>query len=58
MPYSYISNLNPYYILALTETATFHQVAVFKDAIWKHLALQTSIRARVTVSFQPFGTFG
>ncbi|KAF2181077.1 hypothetical protein K469DRAFT_590492 [Zopfia rhizophila CBS 207.26] len=43
----YIANLNPHYIFALTETASFHQVSVLRDAIWKHLALQTSIRVKV-----------
>jgi hypothetical protein len=46
----YISNLDPYYILALAETASFHQVSVLRDAIWKYLALQTSIRVKIPVS--------
>ncbi|KAF2176999.1 hypothetical protein K469DRAFT_382413 [Zopfia rhizophila CBS 207.26] len=39
----YISNLDPYYILALAETASFHQRPALKDAIWKHIAHQLSI---------------
>jgi len=48
--HSYIADLDPYYILALTETATFHQASVLRDAIWKYLALQTSIRVKIPVS--------
>lgn len=55
---SYISNLNPYYILALTETASFHQVEILRDAIFKHIALQTSIRARINVSIQQLKRHG
>jgi hypothetical protein len=47
---SYITNLDPYYILALTETASFRQVSVLRDAFWKHVALQTSIRVKIPVS--------
>ncbi|OCK76055.1 hypothetical protein K432DRAFT_307225 [Lepidopterella palustris CBS 459.81] len=43
----YIADLDPYYVLALTETAAFHQVSVLKDAIWQHIALQTSIRVKI-----------
>ncbi|KAH8588290.1 hypothetical protein B0O99DRAFT_693577 [Bisporella sp. PMI_857] len=43
----YIQNLDPYYILALAQTSSFHQVTVLRDAIWKHLALQTSIRVKI-----------
>ncbi|PSS22711.1 hypothetical protein M430DRAFT_16661 [Amorphotheca resinae ATCC 22711] len=43
----YIADLDPYYILALTETASFHQVSVLRDAIWKYLACQTSIRVKI-----------
>jgi hypothetical protein len=46
----YIANLDPYYILALAETASDHQVEALRDAIFKHIALQTSIRVRIPVS--------
>ncbi|OCK76085.1 hypothetical protein K432DRAFT_307150 [Lepidopterella palustris CBS 459.81] len=43
----YIPNLDPNFILALAETASFHQVSALRDAIWKHLAFQTSIRVKI-----------
>lgn len=46
---SYIADLDPHYIRALTETATFHQAAFLKGAIWKYLARQTSIRVNIPV---------
>ena len=48
----YIANLDPAYILALAETASFHQLSVLRDAIWKHLALQTSIMVKIPVTIQ------
>lgn len=48
--HSYITNLNPSYILALAETAPFHQVSALRDALWKHIALQTSLRVKLPVS--------
>jgi hypothetical protein len=48
--HSYIANLDPHYIFALTETASFHQVSVLRDAIFRHLAMNTSIRVKVPVS--------
>ncbi|KAF2740542.1 hypothetical protein EJ04DRAFT_600899 [Polyplosphaeria fusca] len=39
----YIADLNPHYILALTETAPVHQRLALKDALEKHVTLQTSI---------------
>jgi hypothetical protein len=47
---SYITNLDPYYILALIETASSLQVPVLRDAIWKHLTLQISIQVQIPVS--------
>ncbi|KAF2193385.1 hypothetical protein K469DRAFT_734797, partial [Zopfia rhizophila CBS 207.26] len=43
----YISNLDPYYILALINTASSHQVSALRDAIWKHLAWQMSIKVKI-----------
>jgi hypothetical protein len=47
---SYISDLDPYYILALTKTAAFHEVSSLRDALWKHIARQTSLKVRIPVS--------
>jgi hypothetical protein len=46
---SYIQNLDPSYILALAETASFHQVSALRSGVWKHLALQTSIGVKIRV---------
>ncbi|KAF2489385.1 hypothetical protein BU16DRAFT_180672 [Lophium mytilinum] len=43
----YIPNLDPHYTLALAETAPFHQVRALRDAIWNHLALETSLRVKM-----------
>jgi hypothetical protein len=48
--HSYIANLNPSYIRALSETAPEHQVPALRDAIWKHVALQSSIGIKIPVS--------
>ncbi|KAF2189216.1 hypothetical protein K469DRAFT_563071 [Zopfia rhizophila CBS 207.26] len=50
----YISNLNPYYILALAKTASEYQVSVLKDTIWKHLTLQASVRVEIPRGFPIF----
>ena len=47
---SYIANLDPAYIYALFERASFLQVSVLRYAIWKHIAFQTSIRVKIPVS--------
>ena len=47
--HSYIANLDPYYILALVETASQHQISVLKEAVWKHLKLKTSIAVKIPV---------
>lgn len=53
---SYITNISPQYILAVTETAPWHQVESLRDALWKHLASQTSIKV-VLVSLSPVTEF-
>ena len=50
MYHSYIANLDPHYIFALAETASYHQVSVLRDAIFNHLEMNTSIKAKVPVS--------
>jgi len=47
--YSYIPNLDRNYIHALAETAPFHQTEALRDALHKHLALQTAIQVHVCV---------
>src|SRR5579859_1434680 len=47
---SYIANLDRTYILVLFKTASSRQVSVLRDAIWKHIAFQISIRAKIPVS--------
>jgi len=47
---SYIANLDPAYIYALFQRASFLQVSVLRYAIWKHIAFQTSIRVKIPVS--------
>jgi hypothetical protein len=47
---SYIENLDPECILALTKTASDLQFIPIRDAIWKYLASTTSIRVTVPVS--------
>lgn len=42
----YIHNLDPYFIFALAATAPTHQVKILRDAIWKHVAHQTSVKLR------------
>jgi len=48
--HSYIANLDPNAILALAETASPHQVLALREAIWKHIASQTSIGISILVS--------
>ena len=50
MTRSYISHLDPHYVLALAETAALHQVQSLQDAIWRHLTSQTSIKVELSVS--------
>ncbi|KAF3397013.1 hypothetical protein DPV78_008323 [Talaromyces pinophilus] len=50
----YITNISPQYILAITETAPWHQVESLRDALWKHLASQTSIKVIFSQSFPIF----
>jgi len=47
----HIPDLKPHDIRVLVETVSFHQVKVLRDAIWKHIALRTSIRVKVQVSY-------
>ncbi|KAF2185092.1 hypothetical protein K469DRAFT_688302 [Zopfia rhizophila CBS 207.26] len=49
----YISNLDPLFILALTETAPNHQVPALRDAIWKHVASQTSMKIQIPLRGYP-----
>lgn len=46
---SHINNLDAQYIRTLVETASFHQMEALQDAIWKHLALKTSLRVKLPV---------
>lgn len=55
---SHIVNPNPYDFLALSETASFHQVSVLRDAIWRYFALQTSIRVTMPVSENSYVSSG
>jgi hypothetical protein len=48
--YSYISDLTPEYILALVVTATYCQVSVLRDAIYRHRSFSPSIQINVLVS--------
>ncbi|KAF2707121.1 hypothetical protein K504DRAFT_447157 [Pleomassaria siparia CBS 279.74] len=43
----YIPDMCPKDIEALAETAPFHLVETLRDAIWKHIALQTTIRVKL-----------
>lgn len=43
----YINNLDPASIHALAVTASHHQAPVLRDAIYKHLAFQTSIAVKI-----------
>ncbi|KAF2185082.1 hypothetical protein K469DRAFT_665938 [Zopfia rhizophila CBS 207.26] len=45
----HIPNLDPHFILALAKTASQHQVSVLREAIWKHLALQTAFGVKIPV---------
>jgi hypothetical protein len=44
-----MTGLDPYYILALAVTAPSHQALVLRDAIYKHIAFQTTIRVKIPV---------
>jgi hypothetical protein len=43
----YITNLDPACIQALAATASWHQTPVLRNAIYKHLAFQTSIAVKI-----------
>jgi hypothetical protein len=43
----YITNLDPACIHALAATASWHQTPVLRNAIYKHLAFQTSIAVKI-----------
>ncbi|KAF2112430.1 hypothetical protein BDV96DRAFT_602337 [Lophiotrema nucula] len=43
----YVSDLDPFYILALTETATFEERNSLQDLLWKHLKLETSMKVQI-----------
>ncbi|RFU29722.1 hypothetical protein B7463_g6595, partial [Scytalidium lignicola] len=43
----YIENLDPYYILALGYSASFHQISALREAIWTHISFQASMRIKV-----------
>ncbi|KAF2194379.1 hypothetical protein K469DRAFT_126254 [Zopfia rhizophila CBS 207.26] len=45
----YINDPDPAYILALAETASYHQIPALIDAIWQHIAFQISIRIQIPV---------
>ena len=48
--YSYIANLSPSYIFALSGTVFDHQVPALREAIWKHVTFQPSIGVKLPVS--------
>ncbi|KAF2175153.1 hypothetical protein K469DRAFT_611726 [Zopfia rhizophila CBS 207.26] len=50
----YIANLDPYYMLAIAETASYSQVRVLRDAIWNHLATQALISVQIPPKGFPF----
>ena len=46
----YIENMQPSDIRALAETAAFREVAVLREALWKHFARQMSLKVEIPVS--------
>ncbi|ORY01190.1 hypothetical protein BCR34DRAFT_592345 [Clohesyomyces aquaticus] len=51
----YVKNLGPSYIFALTETASFHQIGALREAFWKHLALKSSLKVKISlIGFKTF----
>lgn len=46
---SYIYHLDRDYILSLANTVSWHEVDALRDAIWKHVASETSIRVHIPV---------
>ncbi|KAH8797591.1 hypothetical protein F5882DRAFT_287248 [Hyaloscypha sp. PMI_1271] len=51
----YISNMNPYHVLALAETASSgHHVDVLRNAIWQHLTHRSSLKVTIPVSYKTF----
>ncbi|EUC40142.1 hypothetical protein COCMIDRAFT_41480 [Bipolaris oryzae ATCC 44560] len=52
---SYISKLTPSFVCALAKTGWHHQMKALRDAIWKHIALETSIRVHIpTLGFMTY----
>jgi hypothetical protein len=47
---SYVSKLTPEFVKSLAKTAWHHQMDALRDAIWKHIALETSLRVHAPVS--------
>jgi hypothetical protein len=43
-------------MLALAETARFHEVALLRDALWNHIAGRTSLRVKIPVSIPDIPT--
>uniref|UniRef100_A0A093VLK9 Uncharacterized protein n=1 Tax=Talaromyces marneffei PM1 TaxID=1077442 RepID=A0A093VLK9_TALMA len=50
----YITKMSPHYVLAITETAPWHEVESLRDALWKHLASQMSIKVILPQNFPIF----
>ena len=46
---SYISNLDPLYILALTETARHTEIHPLRDALRNHVPRQSSLKIKIMV---------
>lgn len=44
---SYITKMIPHYVLAITEAAPWHQVESLRDALWKHLTYQMSVKVNI-----------
>ena len=55
---SYISNLSSAYMLALTETASSHEVTTLKEAIWMHYDRQTRLSVTLPVCLRSCKGFG
>jgi hypothetical protein len=48
---SYIYRLDCDYILSLAQTVSWQEVDALRDAIWQHIACETSIRVHIPVCF-------
>jgi hypothetical protein len=44
--------MDPHYVLALAETATFQHAEPLKDAMSKHISRKAAIRVKIPVRFQ------